>query len=433
MEQGNLDPRLSLLQAADMEGRVVLVRVDHNVVKQGRIEDPYRIDSTFGTLYSIVEKGGRPVLMTHVGRPRDKKTGRIQCRESQSVTPIVRYLEQKLAVKIHVPDLPIDPEQGITGLDHGLQEALVALRERRIGMIYLPNTRWFQGEQATGPERGRFARELAGIADLYVNDAFGSWQPHASTYDVAQRLPAFAGVLMQRELRHLDRVLAADRPFLAVIAGAKYDTKIGPLKVLYRMVDHLILGGVIYNSYLAAKYDLQIAGVTDEDRALAQELVDMDAGKGKILELRHVVISDTLEGADASRARTLSLEELCGGGPAGHILGIDPRCFEQAEVQQTFASARTVFVNAVMGLMPAFAAGTRRLFEQVTACRQARKLLAGGDTLQELRRLCPGLYLAGLDAEDTYYFTGGGSVLAAIEQGGPYRMQTIQALLKEAA
>ena len=216
-----LDPRLRLIQDADMKERVVLVRVDHNVVKEGTIKDPYRIDSTIPTIYAIAQKGGLPILMTHIGRPRDKKTGNISCRKGESVGPIVRYLERKLPLKIHIQEFPQDPEKGILHLDDSIQAALEDLKSRRVHMIYLPNTRWFRGEQAKGPERDELGEEMAGLADLYVNDAFGSYRAHASTYDVALRLTSYAGVLLQKELVNLQRVLEPERPFVAVVAGAK--------------------------------------------------------------------------------------------------------------------------------------------------------------------------------------------------------------------
>ncbi|RLB29310.1 MAG: phosphoglycerate kinase, partial [Deltaproteobacteria bacterium] len=271
MEKEGLDPRLRLVQQAEMKDKVVLIRVDHNVVKKGQIKDPYRIDASWWTLYAIAEKGGRPILMTHIGRPRDKKTGHIKCDDGQSVLPIVRYLERKLPVEIHVPRIPPDPEKGILHLDSSIEHAIKDLKQGKIGMIYLPNTRWFRGEEAKGPEREAFVEELASIADLYVNNAFGSWQAHASTYDVARRLPSYAGILLQKELQNLHRVLDPEKPFVAVIAGSKYDTKIGPLKSLYREVDHLILGGLMYNTFLSAKYGIRIAGVSEEDRQLAME------------------------------------------------------------------------------------------------------------------------------------------------------------------
>ena len=158
MEKGKLDPRLKLLQQADMKDKVVLLRVDHNVVKKGIIKDPYRIDATIGTLYAIAAAGGKPILMSHVGRPRDKKTGMISCREEQSVLPIVRYLEQKLPVKIHAQEFPVDPEKGITHIDDSIKPTLAALRRGDVGMIYLPNSRWFAGEQSKGAEKMPFRR-----------------------------------------------------------------------------------------------------------------------------------------------------------------------------------------------------------------------------------------------------------------------------------
>ncbi|MEJ2684329.1 MAG: phosphoglycerate kinase [Candidatus Sulfobium sp.] len=370
-----IDPRLSLVQNAPIEGKVVLVRFDHNVVKNGQIRDPYRIDRTLGTLYNIVERGGRPILMTHIGRPRDKKSGEIHCREEESVKPIVEYLERKLHIRFHIPEFPVSPGAGITGIDTSINHAIRALRERRIGGIYLPNTRWFQAEEVEGEMRDKFAHQLAGLADIFVNDAFGSWQPHVSTYDITKYLPSYAGFLMQEEILNLDYVLSPARPFTAVVAGAKYDTKIGPLYAIYRKADRLILGGVIYNTFLCAKYGVRIAGVSEKDIEAAKELVDMDKSAGKIV-------------------------------------------------------SSTIFVNAVMGLTPHFYAGSQALDETIDGNSHAKKLYGGGDTLQEFKDLCPGLYLSVLDNAQYYFFTGGGTVLTAIEQGTPYGLKPVQALME---
>jgi phosphoglycerate kinase len=431
MEREQSKPRLRGIQQADMKGKVVLVRVDHNVVKKGRIKDPYRIDATFATLYAIAEKGGRPILMTHVGRPKDKKTGKITCTEGESVAPIVQYLEQKLPVTIHIPEFPIDPEKGIVGLNGSVKADVEKLKEGKIQMMYLPNTRWFQGEEAKGPERELFAKELASLGDLYVNDAFGSWQAHASTYDIARLLPSFAGTLLQREIAHLDRVLHPERPFVAVIAGAKYDTKIGPLKALYDRVDALMLGGLMYNTFLSAKYGVGVEGVSEEDRALAAQLMGLDAERHKILEMPYVVESDTMEGKSEGRYKPVSINDLKQGQKRGYLLDIAPESFEMEKVRGVIGSARTIFVNAVMGFMPHFWEGSQALYGLIFSNKGARKLFGGGDTLQELRNLCPGAYMGGLDDPDTYYFTGGGTVLSAIEQGGPYGLKPIEALLEK--
>ncbi len=429
MEKEKSKQGLRVLQTAEIKDKVVLIRVDHNVVKKGKIKDPYRIDVTFPTLYAVAAAGGRPILMTHVGRPKDKKTGKIHVQEGDAVKPIARYLEQKLPIKIHVPDLPVDPEGGILRIGDSLKAPLQDLKSGKVDMIYLPNTRWFKGEQSKGPERGQFADELASLADLFVNDAFGSWQPDVSTFDVARKLPSFAGHLLQKELSNLEKVLSPEKPFVAVIAGAKYDTKIGPLQALYDKADYLILGGLMYNTMLSAKYGIEIEGVTEEDRRLAASLAEMDKRKRKILELKYLEESDTLEGRIGGKYRTRSLDDLVQKRKAGFILDASAGSFEDPEVREALGSAKTIFVNAVMGLMPHFAEGSKALYELIASNKSAMKLFGGGDTLQELRRLCPGAYISGLDDPRTYYFTGGGSVLTAIEQGGAYKLKPVEALM----
>ena len=431
MEKGKLDPRLKLIQQADLKDKVVLLRVDHNVVKKGIIKDPYRIDATIGTLYAIAAAGGKPILMSHVGRPRDKKTGVISCREDQSVLPIVRYLEQKLPVRIHPQEFPVDPRKGITHIDDSIKPTLEALRKGDVDMVYLPNSRWFAGEQSKGPERDTLSTELAAMADIFVNDAFGSWSVAVSTYDVATRLPSYAGNLLQKEMANLYRVLEPERPFVGVVAGAKYDTKIGPLKVLYNKVDHLILGGLMYNTFLSAKYGVTINGVSAEDKVLAKELVDLDRTEGKILEMPMLVESDSTGDRTEGGYRLVETAQLKEGSRLQYILDVHEKSFRDPLVTEVIGSARTIFVNAVMGLMPLFFEGSRELYRLINENTSASKLYAGGDTLQELRNLCPGIYMAGLDDPKTYYFTGGGSVLAAIEQGSPYKMKPFAALLRE--
>ncbi len=430
METGHLDPRLRLIQQAPMKGKVVLLRVDHNVVKKGKIKDPYRIDVSLKTLRAIAENGGYPILMTHIGRPRDKKTGHIDCKEADSVQPIVPYLHEKLGTRITVPDFPIDPQQGITLLDDSIRSNIEDLKEGKIGIIYLPNIRWFQGEQGSGAERERFVEWLGGLGDIYINDAFSAWRAHGSTYDIAKHLPSFAGFQLQEELLNVNRVLAPQRPFVAVIAGAKYDTKIGPLQALYKRADHIILGGLIYNVYLAAKYGVTISGVSEAERREAMGLVELDAEHKKILEMPYLVESETLEGKIEGSYRTIHVEGMKEGDNFKYLLDMDPQSLELATATEVIRSAKTIFINAVMGLTPPFYAGTQALYRLIASNREAMKLFAGGDTLQELRNLCPEIYQAGTDSPDYYYFTGGGSVLTTLEQGNPYKLKPIEALME---
>jgi len=420
---------LPLIQDADLNGKIVLVRFDHNVVKKGEIRDPFRIDRTIGTLFHIVERGGRPIMMTHVGRPRDKKTGAIACRPEEAVESIVQYLEQKLHTRIHIPKFPIDQTNGIVGIDTSINLAIRELRERRLGGIYLPNMRWFHGEEAKDETAEGFALQLAGLADIYVNDAFGSWQPHASTYNITRHLPSYAGFLMQQEILNLGRVLNPQRPFLAVVAGSKYDTKIRPLYAIYEKVDRLILGGVIYNTYLCAKYGVRIKGVLDEDIQLARELVDKDRDRNKIVELPRLVESDIPDNRTEGRYRTISVKDFSPSGSYGYILDIDPASFEDSAVADAIATAKTIFVNAVMGFTPHFTAGSQALDHTIDRNSKAMKMYGGGDTLQEFKDLCPGLYLSVMDNANYYFFTGGGTVLTAIEQASPYGLKPVKSLI----
>ena len=254
---------LPLIQDANLKGKVVLVRVDHNVVKNGIIHDPYRIDATIGTLYHINAKGGKIILMTHVGRPN--KNGEIDIDYKTSVETIVAYLESKLHISIKVPEFHQHENKGYLGVETSINHLLKKLKNDEIDCVYLPNTRWFAGEEKLGEEGRRFANQLAGLADIFINDAFGSWQSHASTVGVARFLPSYAGFLMQREIENLQRIFNAKTPFVAVVAGSKFDTKIESLYALLKNADYLILGGVIYNAYLCAKYGFSIKGISNED------------------------------------------------------------------------------------------------------------------------------------------------------------------------
>ena len=423
--------RLPKIQDADLRDKIVLVRVDHNVVKKGVIHDPYRIDMTIGTLYHINAKGGKVILMTHVGRPRNKKTGEIKIDESTSIKPIVNYLMKKLHINIAIPEFQKEEDKGFLSIETSINHLIKDLKNNEIDAIYLPNTRWFYGEEADGEDAERFAHQLAGLADIFVNDAFGSWQPHASTVLVNKFLPSYAGFLMQKEIQNLERIYNAQKPFVAVVAGAKFDTKIGPLYALLEKTDFLILGGVIYNAYLAAKYDLEIKGISDEDIEQAHKFIKYASNfPNKIIELNHVIESDTLEGKIKGKYRKLSIEELKAKKKINYILDIAKESFEDEKINEIFRSASTIFVNAVMGFTPHFNEGTIALDELIDTNREAIKLYGGGDTMQELKRLLPGLYIVAIDSPKYYIFTGGGAVLKAIEGGSPEGIEPIKKLIE---
>ncbi len=348
---GNSIFNLSLLQDADLKDKVVLVRVDHNVVKKGKILDPYRIDATIGTLFYIASKGGKPVLMTHVGRPKDKKTGEIKITDDSSVKAIAEYLEGKLNIKFAIPDLPAEGSMGIVNFSSKLKPYTDSLRRGDICGLYLPNIRWFAGEQAKGESAEAFAAELASLADVYVNDAFGSWQAHTSTVRLNKHLPYYAGFLMQKEVENLARIYSPSRPFTAVVAGSKFDTKIGPMSALLKLADYIIMGGVMYNAYLAAKYGLLIEGLEEDDILSAVKFAkEAEEYPGKIVELPYVVESDTIEGKFDGKHRIRDIRSLQPGTKLNYILDVSPDSFIDESIKSIIDNAGTFFVNAVMGL-----------------------------------------------------------------------------------
>lgn len=425
--------KLPLIQEADLKGKIVLVRVDHNVVKSGIIHDPYRIDATFGTLFYILARGGKIILMTHVGRPKDKQTNKIKIDEKTSVKPIVEYLKEKLHISIEVPEFYSHDGNGYMSIETNINHSIKRLKNSEIDAIYLPNTRWFRGEEAKGEEQDRFAYQLAGLADVYINDAFGSWQPHASTVGVNKYLPSYAGFLMQKEIKNLERIFNAERPFVAVVAGSKFDTKIEPLYALLNKSDYLVMGGVIYNAYLCAKYDIKIKGVDETDIKLAKEFYEYSKKySGKIVELPVIIESDTMEGKVERQYRKVDIRNLKPGDSLNYVLDVAAESFKEENVLEVFHSAHTVFVNAVMGYTPYFNEGTIALDTLIDENPNAVKLYGGGDTMQELKRLLPGLYIMALDSPKYYIFTGGGAVLKAIEKGTHLGIAPIDELIKYA-
>jgi len=162
---------------------------------------------------------------------------------------------------------------------------------------------------------------------------------------------------------------------------------------------------------------------------LAQELVEKDRIAKKIVELPVIVESDIPEGRIDGRFRSLSTRDFKPGGSYGYIMDIDPLSFEEKAVAEAIQSAKTIFVNAVMGFTPHFAAGSQALDNTIDLNRTAMKMYGGGDTLQEFKNLLPGLYLSVMDDASYYFFTGGGTVLTAIEQGSPYGLKPVRALM----
>lgn len=437
----------SLEAAGDLRDKIVLVRFDHNCVRKGLIQDDYRITRCLPTLKHIFEQGGRPILITHVNRPRDPSTGRIMCCEDDGVGAIAEVITQALRVNFVVPAIACTEvgNKGICEISVYAQRLLADLRTGRIGGIYLPNSRWFAGEEAPvrSDVRDSFARQLAGLADIFVNDAFGAWQPHASTVDVAKYLPSYAGLLMSSEIRALRSVLEPVRPFVAVVAGSKLDTKLNTLRALALRCDSLILGGMIYNAYLCAKFGINIEGVSVRDIEVAAQLL-LPEVQAKLVELPFLVMRSSVKSSrqpyqwdackshrDQSATSKISIHELTRGSCYGAFLDIDASSFDVKNVKTTLRTANTIFANAVMGFTSdGFTQGTEALIQLIASNTRARKFVAGGDTIREFKFLEPALFSSASIDPAFFFFTGGGTVLKALEMGSVDCLETVRCLME---
>ena len=424
--------KIPIIQDTDLKGKIVLVRVDHNVAKEHVVKDPFRIDVTFGTLFNILSKGGKLILMSHVGRPRDNKTGKISMDSEYDIKPIVDYLEKKLYTKFIVPDFKEDHKNGgYIGIDTSVNLLIKKLRKGEIDGIYLPNIRWFRGEETTGIEAEKFGEQLAGLADVFVNDAFGSWRPHTSTVRVADHLPSFAGYLMQHEIKNLDQIYFPKKPTLAVIGGAKFDTKIGPLHSLLKKSDRLMMGGLIYNAYLSVKYGIQIKGIDEEELEIAHDFLKIaERYPDKLIEPQFIVESDILDGKIEGKYRVHDVRKLKQETELNYVVDIAAKSFEEKRIYDAIMDAKSVFINAVMGFTPYFSEGSRRLYALVDENKDANKMFGGGDTLQEFRTMLPGTYISAVDDPKYYFFAGGGTILKAIHEGNASGLEPVKALIR---
>ncbi|MBM3956565.1 MAG: phosphoglycerate kinase [Gemmatimonadetes bacterium] len=371
----------------DAAGKRVLVRVDFNVPVSdgtGEITDDSRIRASLPTIRELLEQGAAVILCSHFGRPR----GRVV--ESLRLGPVRTRLEELLRMEI------ID-----AGGPTGEEPARVAASLRPGRVALLENVRFDSREEANDPG---MARELADLADLYVNDAFGAaHRAHASTAGVAAYLPAVAGLLMARELEMLGMILTSPRhPLVAVIGGAKVSDKIAVLRHLSRTVDVILVGGGMTAAFLRAKgFGCGAAEVTDGEIAAARHLLD---SPGPLLMTpTDVVVADRFA-ADAP-AQTVGAE----GVPDGKlILDIGPRTREA--YGREIGRALTIVWNGPVGVQEwqRFAQGTHAVARAIAANSKAVSVVGGGSTVEVVGSL-------GLRDRMTHVSTGGGASLEFLE------------------
>jgi len=396
----------------DVRGKRVFVRVDYNVPLEERdgqmvITDDTRIRETLPTLRLLIERGGRLILASHLGRPKGKR------EPSMSLRPVAARLADLLGRPVAFVDDCIGPK---------VEQTAAALKDGDI--LLLENVRFYPEEEKNDPA---FAEKLAALAEVYVNDAFGSaHRAHASTEGVARMIaqrggPCAAGLLMERELKFLGEELENPvRPFVVILGGAKVSDKINVIDRLLEKADTILIGGAMaYTFRLAQGYQTGKSLVEPDKVDVARAALDKAAARKVqfLLPLDDVVATPVETGQVDKKGRPVIVYENprvntdpnCPADAAG--LDIGPATVKA--YSEVIARARTILWNGPMGLFenPQFAAGTSAIAHavaQATQTRGALSIIGGGDSVKAVNK-------AGLASQVSFMSTGGGASLEFLE------------------
>ncbi len=375
----------------DVVGKRVLVRVDFNVPvdAERHITDDTRIRAALPTIQYVLDHGAAVILMSHLGRPK----GEVQ--KSYSLAPVAQRLSELLGRPVQMAPDCMGPE--VEAQAQALQPGQVLLLE---------NLRFHKEEEKNDPG---FAQQLAALGDVYVNDAFGSaHRAHASTEGVTHSLPGVAGFLMEQEINYLGSALEhPKRPFVSIVGGAKISDKIRVLERLIGMVDQLLIGGGMANTFLKAEgYEIGGSLVEEGNVATARDL--MTKARQRELELLlplDVVVADRFEAGANTRVVASSQVE-----PGWRILDIGPQTI--AAFGRALADAQTIILNGTLGVAewPAFAQGTDAVIEVLAERTKAgaTTIVGGGDSAAAVEQ-------AGAADKMSHVSTGGGASLEFLE------------------
>jgi len=368
----------------DVEGKKVIVRVDFNVpIKEGKITDDTRITAALPTINYLLEHGAAVILMSHLGRPKTKEDTQFSLR------PVAEHLATLI-------DAPVKFAADCRG-----EIAKTAAADLKAGeVLVLENTRFYPEETKNGVE---MSKDLASLADLFVNDAFGSaHRAHSSTAGIADYLPAAAGFLMEKEIKYLGNAIADPvRPFVAILGGAKISDKIGVIENLLKTADKILIGGGMANTFLKAQgYEMADSLVEAEVLDTAKDLISR--AEDKIMLPVDMVLGNAFDADAEMRMAAL------GDVPTGwRMLDVGPLTVEQ--FSDIILSAGTVVWNGPMGVFefPRFAEGTFGVARAV-ANSNAISIIGGGDSVSAINQ-------SGLSDKITHISTGGGASLEMLE------------------
>ncbi|HXY90715.1 MAG TPA: phosphoglycerate kinase [Xanthobacteraceae bacterium] len=383
-------PGFRTLDDADVRGKRVLIRVDLNVpMEKGRVSDDTRIRAAAPTIRSVIERGGKAILLSHFGRPKGPDP-------SQSLAPVAPVVAAVLGKPVAFAADCVGPLA---------EKAVAALRPGDV--LLLENTRFHPEEEKNAPA---FVDALAKLGDLYINDAFSAaHRAHASTEGVARKLPSYVGLSMQHEIEALTRAFAApERPLAAIVGGAKISSKLALLQNLLSKVEILVIGGAMANTFLAAQKRHVGKSLVEPDLVeTAARILDRARETGCDIELPvDAVVAKKLEAG--APTRTVTIE---GVGPDEMILDIGPQ--SAAAILAKLSRARTLVWNGPVGAFEfsPFDAGTVALAKgvaELTAKGALQSFAGGGDTLSALHH-------AGVIEKFTYVSTAGGAFLEWLE------------------
>lgn len=374
----------------ELKGKKVLMRADFNVPldENGRITDETRIAASLPTISYILDQGASLILMSHLGRPNNEPDPKY------SLAPVAERLSELLKKEVIFNDDPV-----VTG-----SVTVAAASSLKPGdVLLLQNTRFRPEEKKNNPG---FARELADLGDVFVNDAFGTaHRAHASTVGIAEILPGVSGFLIQRELDFMGKALEDPiRPFVAILGGAKVSDKIGVINNLLDKVDTLIIGGGMAYTFLKAQgYGVGKSLLEEDKIELAKELIIKAKTKGINLLLPVDVIAADRFAAD-SHYVTVDINAI-----PSETMGLDIGPVSSAMFTKAILSAKTVIWNGPMGVfeMPAFAKGTKAVAKAM-AESDAITIIGGGDSAAAVKIL-------GYEDGMSHISTGGGASLEFLE------------------
>jgi len=376
------------LKDMNFKGKKVLVRVDFNVpLKDGVVGDKTRIKAALPTIEYLIKEEAKVLLISHLGRPGGEP------KDDLRMDPVAKELANLLNKEVKKADDCIGEE---------VKKAADSLENGEV--LVLENSRFHAGEKANDPE---FAKELASLADLYVNDAFGAaHRAHATTVGVTEYLPAAAGFLMRRELNALGEVMEnPESPFVAIMGGAKVSDKIDVIKNLINKVDKLIVAGGIANTFLLAKgYEVGDSLVEADKADLAKELMKEAEEKGVEIVLPiDVVIADDF--SNDANTQIVNADEIPAGWQVLDCGG--PKSLEN--YKKIIKNAKTVIWNGPLGVfeMEKFAHGTVELAKAL-AESNAHSVIGGGDSAAAINQ-------AGVADKMSHISTGGGASLMFFE------------------